>query len=380
MILLNIFYPFKTHVRRRAKSLSCVNFSKVCKKTYPSDKHKRKLYTDPFKYYNRDSDSNGVEMSNDIFLTSPSSLCTTEFPSILPSEKSIDDLYTQIKQIYETLTILTGGVKILRDDLIRLSNGFSQVESNINTHYQEQMILQQSVEEQYAFLSGTEMNQQILDQELTNLKQDFENSKYISYDGTFVWKIKNVTELMNQAQCESQPSIYSPPFYSSSCGYKMCMRLYLNGDGNAKRTHISLFFVLLRGEYDAMLKWPFHFKVTFCLIDQSGQQRHIIDSFRPDIKSNSFQIPKSLMNIASGIPKFFPLPMLQQAGNNYVKDDTMFLRCIVDFNDMPKMILPFSLSLNPGLPDHIQKSMIKEEIERQQQSSTLPPQITKVSE
>src|SRR3984957_5676166 len=136
---------------------------------------------------------------------------------------------------------------------------------------------------------------------------------------------------------------------------------------------MSLFFVLMRGEYDAILKFPFNFKVTLCLYDQTVQQRHIIDSFRPDTKSNSFQRPRSEMNIASGIPKFFPLPMIQQDNNPYVRDDTMFIRVMVDFGDMPKTLLPYALCLNPGLPMHVQQMMIRQEIERrgqQQQTST----------
>ena len=41
----------------------------------------------------------------------------------------------------------------------------------------------------------------------------------------------------------------------------MCTRLYLNGDGMGKGTHVSLFFVVMRGAYDALLKWPFRQKV-----------------------------------------------------------------------------------------------------------------------
>jgi len=41
----------------------------------------------------------------------------------------------------------------------------------------------------------------------------------------------------------------------------MCARLYLNGDGMGKGTHVSLFFVVMRGAYDALLKWPFRQKV-----------------------------------------------------------------------------------------------------------------------
>ncbi|CAF3906340.1 unnamed protein product, partial [Rotaria sordida] len=210
-------------------------------------------------------------------------------------------------------------------------------------------------------------NQDILNQDLSLVKEKINDFRDVSYDGTLVWKITNFQEKMIDAQSERQTSIYSPPFYSSSNGYKMRARLYLNGDGDARRTHMSLFFVLMRGLNDPTLKFPFNYKVTFCLYDQTPAQRHIIDSFRPDIKSSSFQRPRSEMNIASGIPKFFSLEVIQQKRNPYVRDDTMFIKIMVDFEELHKTLLPYALSLNPGLPMHIQQAMIKQEAERRAQ-------------
>lgn len=41
----------------------------------------------------------------------------------------------------------------------------------------------------------------------------------------------------------------------------MCLRLYLNGDGTGRGTHLSLFFVVMKGPNDALLRWPFNQKV-----------------------------------------------------------------------------------------------------------------------
>lgn len=151
----------------------------------------------------------------------------------------------------------------------------------------------------------------------------------------------------------------------------MRLRLYPAGDGNARRTHMSAFFVLMRGEYDAVLQFPFNYKITFCLLDQTLQKRHIIDSFRPDVKSNSFQRPRSDMNIASGVPKFCPLTLIQQDGNPYVKDDTMLIKVMVDFAAIPKAVLPYALNINPGLPTLVQHDLIKQELGKQTQENSL---------
>lgn len=53
----------------------------------------------------------------------------------------------------------------------------------------------------------------------------------------------------------------SAAFYTSKYGYKMCLRVYLNGDGTGRGTHLSLFFVVMKGPNDALLRWPFNQKV-----------------------------------------------------------------------------------------------------------------------
>ena len=55
-------------------------------------------------------------------------------------------------------------------------------------------------------------------------------------------------------------------------------------------THFSLFFVVMRGPYDALLRWPFQQCVTMTLLNQSGGQ-HASSTFHPDVKVPSFQRP-----------------------------------------------------------------------------------------
>ena len=148
-----------------------------------------------------------------------------------------------------------------------------------------------------------------------------------SYSGTFIWKIPEVRRRRGEARSGRTVSLYSAPFYTSRHGYKMCLRLYMDGDGSGKNTHLSFFLTLMRGEYDALLPWPFRQTVTLMLIDQD-KQKDIFQSFKPDPSSSSFQRPINEMNVASGCPKFAPLSILDNS--SYVKDDTMFMKCRVD--------------------------------------------------
>uniref|UniRef100_A0A8C1FSP4 TNF receptor-associated factor n=1 Tax=Cyprinus carpio carpio TaxID=630221 RepID=A0A8C1FSP4_CYPCA len=153
-----------------------------------------------------------------------------------------------------------------------------------------------------------------------------------TYDGVFVWKISDFSKKRQDAVAGRAPAMFSPAFYTNKYGYKMCLRIYLNGDGTGRGTHLSLFFVVMRGHSDALLKWPFNQKVTLMLLDQNNRE-HIIDAFRPDISSSSFQRPVSDMNIASGCPLFCPLSKLDTK-NSYIRDDTIFIKAIVDLTGL----------------------------------------------
>lgn len=53
--------------------------------------------------------------------------------------------------------------------------------------------------------------------------------------------------------------------------------MYLNGDGTGKGTHLSLFFVVMKGDYDALLPWPFRHKVrgeTFPHLIPAKKKKH----------------------------------------------------------------------------------------------------------
>ena len=85
-----------------------------------------------------------------------------------------------------------------------------------------------------------------------------------SYNGTFVWRVADVRRLQREAKF-GRKAIDSPPFYTGRTGYKMCLRIYLNGDGTERGSHVSLYLVLMKGGHDALLHWPFDAQVSLRL-------------------------------------------------------------------------------------------------------------------
>ena len=64
---------------------------------------------------------------------------------------------------------------------------------------------------------------------------------------------------------------YSPPFYYHIGGYKMCLSIDVSG----WKIYISAFILLMRGEYDDELPWPFRGAITLQLLNQREDVGHI---------------------------------------------------------------------------------------------------------
>ncbi|XP_065198141.1 TNF receptor-associated factor 3-like isoform X2 [Sycon ciliatum] len=155
-----------------------------------------------------------------------------------------------------------------------------------------------------------------------------------AYGGFLIWRIPNFSKLLDEAKRGIKTSHYSQPFYAGRYGYKACARLYVNGDGAGHGKYVSLFFVIMAGEYDAILQWPFNRRVTLSLLDQSPARHHVSETFTPDISSSSFQRPTSGLNVASGCPCFMSHQMLNSSAQQYLRDDTMFLKIKVETTGM----------------------------------------------
>jgi len=159
----------------------------------------------------------------------------------------------------------------------------------------------------------------------SELELQLQASLASTYDGELLWKIPEVHQKIRDAIIGSNTSICSLPFYTARNGYKMCIRAHLNGDGTGKGTHLSIFFVLMRGEYDSVLQWPFESEVTLILLDHD-REKHLEQTFKPNVQS--IKRPVSDMNVASGCPRFAELTILDNP--SYVKEDVMYIKAIID--------------------------------------------------
>ena len=266
------------------------------------------------------------------------------------TDKHFIEVVKQIKQLEQRQTRQSRTKdKNMTGRIEELQNRIRLLEDKSSRHLVEIQTLQTQVQLQQTSFSSKQRSRGNLEQSrLSNLERRYEDierqvtrlkvhvsemelqlqaSISSTCDGSFMWKIPDIMKHKREAINGKVTSLYSPPFYTAKNGYKMCIRIYLNGDGMGHETHLSLFFVLMKGEFDALLKWPFDHKVSLILVDQK-QRKHIVQTFKPTPESSSFQRPVSDMNVASGCPQFCKLSYLDD--ESYTKDDALFIKCIVD--------------------------------------------------
>ena len=143
---------------------------------------------------------------------------------------------------------------------------------------------------------------------------------------SFTWRIDRFfSEVLRKAKSGEETIKDSSPFYKY--GYKCKISINPNGSGSGENTHLSVYLVIMKGEYDVTLTWPFNKNTTFTLIDQQENEHNrenIVKSITLDPKPSSFARPVKNENSGWGFPKFVSHEELQK--RRYVVDDTIFFQ------------------------------------------------------
>ncbi len=127
----------------------------------------------------------------------------------------------------------------------------------------------------------------------------------------------------------------SDPFYTNPRGYKMFIFIDVNGYGKFKGTHVSVGVILMRGEYDDQLEFPFKGTIKFELLNQLEDKNHHCKSCTHDGTQDYSKrvIDGERSNKANGAPAFICHGYLgYNATKNcqYLQDDCLVFRISVD--------------------------------------------------
>lgn len=244
------------------------------------------------------------------------------------ARKHKDELYLINAEIKSIKAVSKIQIDALTKNLNTITNDFN---NKINALEQRQP---EPIQNQAPTMSVAAIKQRFKNVKKTidelGLRQQL--SENTNYDGTTLWKIDGFQNRTESAIAGRTTALHSAPIFMSRYGYKFCIRIYLNGDGLGAGTHLSVFIVVMKSEYDSLLKWPLKAKFTLELINNDISKSFRI-SFDSDPDSSSFKKPDNEMNIAFGDPKFISLEMLREQSNGFIMDDSLFINTTAEITN-----------------------------------------------
>ena len=231
--------------------------------------------------------------------------------------KTVAEISSTLKVVDETIQAVKKEVEILKDEpgqsRIPVFGGGGK--------------LKRDVEDLKSKVRGIENKNQEVNKSMANLDLKVQLQENKTVNGEFIWKIDKIDFRRAQAKSGKVTVLNSAPCYTKQYEYKYCLRLYLQGGGMGRSTHVSLFFVLMKSECDQLLTWPMQKRITFELINHVNEAENVIESFVNNPRSSSFQRPRNNMNVASGCPMFISLEKF--LSGVFIADNCAYLKATV---------------------------------------------------
>ena len=231
--------------------------------------------------------------------------------------KTVDEMSNNLKMVSETVNALKKELEILKDEPGQLQTPILGIGGK----------LKRDVEEIKSKICCMQDKNQDLSKSIADMDLKIQLQENKTLNGELIWKIDKVDFRMAQARSGKVVALHSAPCYTKQYEYKYCTRLYLQGDGMGRSTHVSLFFVVMKSEYDQSLNWPMQKRITFELINHVNQAESVIESFVSNPRSSSFQRPTNNMNVASGCPMFISIERFLTGG--FVVDNCAYIKTTV---------------------------------------------------
>lgn len=231
-----------------------------------------------------------------------------------------------------------GSMETLRQALSESMQQNLELQSSLNA-IKEQMTAmrreQQSLQEQVGMLAArVEDGQQQYQTMVEGMDARLDELLSRSWSqGKFVWYIKPFSVLRRQQESGEIARVVSASFYTGVPGYKLRLMADLNGYGEGRGSHLSLFLQVMQGKFDCVLDWPCKYEHVLRVVDQTGRSLHVDrqQSFRsiPSKSKHLMGRPVLECNVPIGFHTMAPLDELHSERSRFVRNDTLVIvyRC-----------------------------------------------------
>ena len=145
----------------------------------------------------------------------------------------------------------------------------------------------------------------------------------------YTWKIANFTRKLARAKSDNDyGEMETEPFFSSH-GYKMKVMVYLNEGPAGRSGYMGIYLILMKGDRDGTLSWPFTKETTFILVDQQDDiaQRQNVEYTMVPQGEKEFKRPRQRENSGLGTGEFIKHSTLRT--RQYIRDHAVFIKIVV---------------------------------------------------
>ena len=156
---------------------------------------------------------------------------------------------------------LTGHVMLQQKMLIQLQATVTSQQAELTEYKHENQQLREALN----------VSEQKLQTQQITLEKQQQILETITFTGTLPFEFI-MTEFEQHKQGNDE--WYSPPFYTHTHGYRMCIEVDANGFSSHWGKYISVFCFLMRGDFDDDLQWPFQGTITIQLLNQLEDANH----------------------------------------------------------------------------------------------------------
>ena len=120
---------------------------------------------------------------------------------------------------------------------------------------------------------------------------------------------------------------YSPPFTTTSPkDYKFCLKVHANGYGSGKGSHITIAVVIMKGQHDDNLKWPFTGTIIIEVLNWLKDKEHKKQILTIDTNDKIARVSKGEYGADYGLDNFIAHSSLSSTNTKYLYQDCICVR------------------------------------------------------
>lgn len=231
-----------------------------------------------------------------------------------------------------------GSMETLRQALTESTQQNLELQSSLNAIKEQMtnMLREQHILQEQVRLLASRVHDGQLECRRSSENMDVRLEEMLSRSwsqGKFVWYIKPYSVLRRQQENGEIARVVSAPFYTAAPGYKLRLMADLNGYGEGRGSHLSLFLQVMQGKFDCVLDWPCKYEHVLRVVDQTGRGLHVDrqQSFRsiPSRSKHLMGRPVTECNVPIGFHTMAPLSELHNERSGFLRNDTLVIvyRC-----------------------------------------------------